>query len=151
MTDRPARWGLWRGLYSDLPALLLVPASMLAWFSYEETLPRLTALWPSASVAALVDQAETACPGSELAAAGYREPSLVFLVGTDTVLTDGAGAAAHLLGGNPCALALVEKREEPAFLAALPDADPPSIVGEISGFNYSSGRFVDLTLYRWDL
>ena len=31
-----------------------------------------------------------------LASAGYIEPSLVFLTGTDTLLTDGAGAANHL-------------------------------------------------------
>lgn len=138
-----------RRRYRHLPALLLLPAVSLAWLSYAETLPPSMALWPSASVAALVDEAALTCPTTELAATGYREPSLVFLVGTDTILTDGAGAAAHLTGGNPCALALVEKKKEPDFLAALPDTEPPPVVGKVTGFNYSTGKSVDLTLYGW--
>ena len=48
------------------------------------------------------------------AAAGYHEPSLVFLAGTATRLTDGAGAAEFLRGGE-CRFAFVEARQETSF------------------------------------
>lgn len=133
-------------------AIGAVPVAALAFSlaAFADTLPGLKALWPSAGAAALVEEARASCPTSDIATAGYREPSLVFLLGTDTVLTDAAGAARHLSGGDPCALALVEARQEPAFLAALPDVDPPVFaLGRVAGFNYSNGRFVTLTLYRW--
>jgi hypothetical protein len=49
-----------------------------------------------------------------LVSAGFTEPSLVFLVGTDTVLTGNGGGAAKVLAENSCALALVD--QNPAFL-----------------------------------
>lgn len=139
-------WQLRRGRHDVLPSLLLLPPLGLAWLGYEGTLRPTAALWPSANVAELVAEVRTTCPTALVASAGYREPSLVFLLGTGTVLTDGAGAAAHL-GSGPCALALVEQREEPAFKAALSRADPPETIGRVVGVNYSNGRSVDLTLY----
>ncbi len=44
---------------------------------------------------------------SKAAAAGYQEPSLVFMTGTATLLTDGS-AAADFLGQGSCRFALVE-------------------------------------------
>lgn len=129
-------------------AAMAVASLALAVTAYQAVLPSLAQLWSSAAVARLV--AAQPCPNPTVAAAGYAEPSLVFLVGTGTLLTDAAGAAAHVTRGGSCALALVEKREEPAFLAALPAVGPPVFeLGRISGFNYSNGRFVELTLYRW--
>jgi len=79
--------------------------------------------------------------------AGYAEPSLVFLLGTDTVLTSGANAAQHLLNG-PAALTLVaDREEEPFFAAAAAIGVKPVVVGMVKGFNYSRGRKVTLTAY----
>jgi 4-amino-4-deoxy-L-arabinose transferase-like glycosyltransferase len=144
-----AMWSLRKRRLNWVPALLCAAAWAFAAAGFGATLPRLPSLWPSAGVAALVSQATASCPTSDIASAGYREPSLVFLLGTDTLLTTPEGAARHLTGGGPCALALVEAREAPAFLAALPEVDPPvPEIGTVSGFNYSNGRFVELTLYR---
>ena len=49
------------------------------------------------------------CPAPGTAAAGFHEPSLVLLVGTDTQLTDGAGAAEFLRHGG-CRFAFIEAR-----------------------------------------
>jgi 4-amino-4-deoxy-L-arabinose transferase-like glycosyltransferase len=137
-----------RGTDERQVPMLTAGGLALAVAAFGATLPGLAAIWPSAAAARLV--AAQPCAEATVAAAGYAEPSLVFLLGTDTRLTDAAGAAAHVARGGPCALALVEKREEPAFLAALPTVDPPVFeLGRISGFNYSNGRFVELTLYRW--
>lgn len=130
-------------------AALAGSALVLAITCYQGVLPRLDPLWSSAAVARMA--AAEGCAGHRIAAAGYAEPSLVFLAGTETLLTDAAGAAAHVTRGGPCAFALVEKREEPAFRAALPGVDPPVFeIGRFSGFNYSNGRFIELTLYRWN-
>ena len=53
--------------------------------------------------------------------AGYEEPSLVFALGADTVLSDGRGAAE--LGANAGGLALVQDDERPAFLARLAELE----------------------------
>ena len=47
----------------------------------------------------------------------YQEPSLVFLLGTDTRFTDGAGAADFLRSG-PCHFALIDPRSERELRAA---------------------------------
>ncbi len=78
---------------------------------------------------------------------GYAEPSLVFLLGTGTLLEPpkDAGITAARQGG----LALVEDRSAPVFLARLmalgATAKP---VDQLSGINYSRGRKVHITLYR---
>ena len=61
-------------------------------------------------------EANRPCPDSVLASAGYVEPSLVFLTATNTLLTDGAGAAKHLKS-SACAVAAVEANEAAAFSA----------------------------------
>ncbi len=81
--------------------------------------------------------------------AGYTEPSAVFLNGTNTGLSDGGGAAeiAVTQGG----LAAVEDRERPAFLAHLAEREADATaVDELTGFNYSRGRKVHITVYRVD-
>ena len=81
------------------------------------------------------------------AIAGYQEPSLVFALGADVVLANGAGAADA--GARTGGLALIEDGERGAFLARLAelqaDATP---VGDLSGFNYSRGRKQHVTVYR---
>ncbi|RAU22927.1 glycosyl transferase [Paramagnetospirillum kuznetsovii] len=111
---------------------------------FEGVLPGLDYLFVSRSAARLV--AERPHRGA-VVVAGYSEPSLVFLLGTDTVLTTGPNAANHLLNG-PSALVLVSDREEQAFFAAAAaQAVKPVVVGMVKGFNYSRGKPVTLTAY----
>ncbi len=108
--------------------------------------PRLTELWISPHAAALV--AKDARPGDPPPAlAGYTEPSLVFLLGKDTRLTNGPGAAE--VGASQGGLALVEDSEQSAFLAHLAELETDATkVDELSGYNYSRGRKVHITIYR---
>jgi hypothetical protein len=71
-------------------------------------------LFPSPALARVLQQSGCAHPAA--AAAGYEEPSLVFLAGTSTRLVDAAGAADFLQQG-PCRFAFVEIHDEPAFAA----------------------------------
>ncbi len=81
-----------------------------------------------------------------VAVAGYAEPSLVFLLGQDTELGDGADAADALVSGRP---AIVESREEAAFRGALgPQARGLSAAATITGLDYSNRRSEILRLYR---
>jgi hypothetical protein len=79
--------------------------------------------------------------------AGYTEPSLVFFLGSETRLTNGAGAAE--VGANQGGLALVEDSERAAFLAHLVELEADANkLDELSGYNYSRGRKVHITIYR---
>jgi len=108
--------------------------------------PRLEQIWVSPRAAALVVKyAQAGDPPPALA--GYTEPSLVFLLGTDTRLTDGAGAAEA--GAQEGGLALIEDRERGSFLAHLAEVEGDAVpVDSLDGLNYSRGKKVHLTLYR---
>jgi hypothetical protein len=81
------------------------------------------------------------------AAVGYQEPSLVFLAGTQTLLTNAAAAADFLLQGG-CRLAFIESRQERSFARradaiGLRYAQGP----RVEAFNFNSGRAVTITVY----
>lgn len=136
----------WRGrpLAATLAALLLggvTLASTLQW-----VMPRLSDLWLSREVAALVAEA---APGREpvVAVAGFGEPSVVFLLGTHTLLTDGAGAARHLAAA-PAAAVVVSLEQADEFRAAAGDLGiAPCLRGAVDGLNYSKGDDMQLALY----
>ena len=75
---------------------------------------------------------ESGCAHPLAAGAGYHEPSLVFLAGTATRLTDAAGAADFLRGGD-CRFAFVEARQERAFAQRA----------EAIGLRYAPGPRID--------
>jgi len=108
--------------------------------------PRVQQIWMSPHVAALV--AKDRLPGDPpVILAGYVEPSLVFLLGTDTQLQGGAAAAD--ISAETGGLALVEDHEQAKFLkrlGALGGSARP--VDQMSGFNYSRGRREHITVYR---
>ncbi|MGH6828439.1 MAG: ArnT family glycosyltransferase [Rhizomicrobium sp.] len=108
--------------------------------------PRLGQFWVSQKLAALV--AKDSRPGDPAPIlAGYEEPSMVFALGKDVSLTDGGGAAR--LGSERGGLALVDDRELPFFLARLAELQSDAVaVGQVTGFNYSRGRRVHVTVYR---
>ena len=79
---------------------------------YGLIIPPLGQLFPSAAMAGVLRQAGCAHPVA--AVAGYEEPSLIFLAGSETVSTDGAGVADFLrLGG--CRFGFVDTRQEASF------------------------------------
>jgi 4-amino-4-deoxy-L-arabinose transferase-like glycosyltransferase len=106
--------------------------------------PGLDRLWLSRSAASLVAR-HPRPPGTPLVAVGDSEPSLVFLLGTDTSLTT-APAAAQLLehGGE----ALVGAREDAMFRQDLAARGLHArSLGHVAGFDYSNGQHIVLRLY----
>jgi 4-amino-4-deoxy-L-arabinose transferase-like glycosyltransferase len=121
-----------------------------AWFLavclYGVIVPSLAPLFPSVQVARALRNVE--CVGPLAASAGFHEPSLVFMVGTSTVLTNGSGAADFLLQGS-CRFALVEWREERAFAQRAEAIGLRYNVGaRIDGYNFSQGRPVSIAIFR---
>jgi hypothetical protein len=135
-------------LKKPLPAMLLGLASLFAFVPGLTVLavPHLTQLWVSEQLKhAVAAAAHAGDPSPTLA--GYEEPSLVFALGADTVLADGAGAADA--GAKSGGLALVEDDEKGPFLARLAELQDDAVaVSEVSGFDYSRGRRVHITIYR---
>jgi len=109
----------------------------------------LTALWPSARVAARLVQdrldPRNGVTTGPVALVGYAEPSLVFALGS-AELDNAADGADSVSDGQP---AIVEQRQDPAFRAALAAghiaAQP---VETVRGFDYSLGKPVALTIWR---
>lgn len=142
-----AAWQLYRtGRRRDALASLLVACLVFDGTGYDWVLPRLDTLWVSARVAAAV-HATTRCPHPVVTAAGISEPSLVFLLGTDTRFGDGNGAAEALLE-NSCALALVDQPYLRAFNERLARAgETAPALATIAGINIARGKRVTLTLF----
>jgi 4-amino-4-deoxy-L-arabinose transferase-like glycosyltransferase len=77
-----------------------------------------------------------------------QEPSLVFLLGTETRFTDGAGAADFLQAGS-CQFALIDPRSERSFVQRVETIGVRySLVGRVEGYNISIGKPVSLSVFR---
>jgi 4-amino-4-deoxy-L-arabinose transferase-like glycosyltransferase len=124
----------------------IAAATFLAIAIYGIVLPALSPLFPSAEIARALRK--VTCVGPKAAAAGFHEPSLVFMVGTSTVLTDGSGAADFLAQGS-CRFAIVEQRAERSF-AQRADAIGLryDVASRIEGYNISQGRAISIMIFR---
>ena len=113
---------------------------------YGIVLPSLTTVFPSAEIARALRN--VVCVGPKAAAAGFHEPSLVFMTGTDTLLTDGSGAA-DFLGQGACRFALVEARSERGFVQRAEAIGLRyDVASRIDGYNISQGRAVSIAIFR---
>jgi hypothetical protein len=91
---------------------------------------------------------ESGCTHPVAASAGYGEPSLVFLAGTETRITDASGAADFLREGN-CRFAFIEAHQERAFVQRA------EVIGlryesgpRVEAFNFSKGRPITIAIFR---
>jgi 4-amino-4-deoxy-L-arabinose transferase-like glycosyltransferase len=108
--------------------------------------PKVDQIWMSPKAAALAAKDKEA-GDPPVVLAGYVEPSLVFLLGTNTQIQKGTTAAdiAAKQGG----LVLVEDHEKVKFLTRLGQDDAiAKPMDELSGFNYSRGEREHITFYR---
>jgi 4-amino-4-deoxy-L-arabinose transferase-like glycosyltransferase len=130
-----------RSLLNAVVAAIFLSATL-----YGAVLPALTPLFPSAEIARALRN--VVCVGPKAAAAGFQEPSLVFMTGTSTLLTDGSGAADFLNQGT-CRFALVEARSERAFAQRAEAIGLRyDIATKIDGYNFSQGKSVSISIFR---
>jgi hypothetical protein len=78
----------------------------------------------------------------------YQEPSLIFLLGTHTKLTDGPGVADFMRKGS-CRYGLVDVRSERGFVQRANAIGLRYALSQhIDGYNISIGRPVAMSLFR---
>jgi 4-amino-4-deoxy-L-arabinose transferase-like glycosyltransferase len=109
-------------------------------------IPALGYLFPSPTLARVLR--DSGCVHPVAAAVGYQEPSLIFLAGTDTRLTDSVGAAEFLRGGE-CRFAFIESRQEKSF-AQRAEAIGLRYTGgpRVEAMNISTGQQITIAVYR---
>ncbi len=142
-----AAWWLYDDNRAERSLLSAVVAALfLAFAIYGVVMPALTPLFPSAEIARALRN--VVCVGPKAAAAGFHEPSLVFMTGTSTSLTDGSGAA-DFLGQGSCRFALVEARSERAFAQRAEAIGLRyDVATRVDGYNISQGKAVSITIFR---
>ena len=137
----------WRKISPALAARAAILALLILPIAFAFVAPGLDRLWLSRDAAMLV-AAHPPPKGVPVAAAGYAEPSLVFMLGTRTMLVGADRAAAHVASRRG-ALALVEARDDDAFRKDLAKRGwKPRELGQVSGLDYSNGRRMTLRLYE---
>lgn len=127
--------------YWRIPDFHFTGKFVVAWFAYTGviagTLPYLNAPFISAQLADTAHQ----CTNEPVGVAGYHEPSLVFLAGTQTVLTTPEQIENMILSDR------IELGFMPSHLAKPINTFP---VANVTGLNYNGGDPVNLTGYAKD-
>lgn len=135
----------WRGRIAPALAVGVAAAIAIHAPAFQTLLPGVDGLWLSRSIAGMVARSSPGQP--PVAAIGYRESSLVFMIGTDLDLPKPPGAAAHIRD-NPESFVLVGDNSEADFRAALADYGARvRPVDSVRGYNFSKGHWLTVTLY----
>jgi 4-amino-4-deoxy-L-arabinose transferase-like glycosyltransferase len=109
-------------------------------------IPLLGPVFPAVALANVLHESNCAHPVA--ASSGFEEPSLVFLAGTETHLTNSSGAADFLREGG-CRFAFIDARQERAFalraeaIGLRYDRGP-----RIEGFNISNGQSINIAVFQ---
>ena len=83
-----------------------------------------------------------------IAAAGYHEPSMVFALGTETLLFTPEDAALFL-SEAPNGVALIESRARSEFLGIVTEnGRNAEIIATVEGYNISRGQRVKIEIFR---
>ncbi|HET9175624.1 MAG TPA: glycosyltransferase family 39 protein [Pseudolabrys sp.] len=141
-------WWLYEADGAERSLLRAMVASIfMAITVYAIAFPQLPSLFLSALIAEEVRAAD--CEQPRVASTyGYQEPSLVFLLGTETRFTDGAGAA-DFLRSRPCRFALVDPRSERNFVQSAESMGLRySLVRRVQGYNINTGKPISLSIFR---
>src|SRR6516164_9518651 len=141
-------WWLYQADGAEHGLLRAVAAAILSAIAlFGVIVPSLGQLFPSATLARILRESGCAHPQAA-AAVGYQEPSLVFLAGTSTRLTDTLGAAEFLRGGE-CRFAFIEAREERSFAQRAEALGVRYSAGpRFDAINISNGRPITIAVFR---
>jgi 4-amino-4-deoxy-L-arabinose transferase-like glycosyltransferase len=131
----------WTGLFHAAIAMALVTASLLYAAAFRHVLPAIDPLWIGRETARAVAALRPCLPGPVILTR-YREPSAIFLLGTDTRLMS-AGEAEKALSEGKASLALLPRRADDRLASFDP---PPRAVACIGGFNINGGKHLQLEL-----
>lgn len=132
----------------------LLDSALLAWLVMFAALSGVAAsslgggLLLSSRLAAARDASLSAsgCAGLDAMTTSYREPSLVFLLGSGLHMGDPASAAAFLASGT-CRIVFVEQAEEKDFSKDLPNSAGAPAFKRIAGLNLGRGRWETIDVW----
>lgn len=135
---------VWRPFFNMISAALLFHLIVFA-----GVVPALSRIHVSSAIAKKISTLPA--KPSAIATTGYQEPSLVFLLGRNLLFL-GASESALFLIEAPGGLAIIEERQQEAFLAAAGQLGlrlaPPV---QLSGINISKGQNVIILLYSAEM
>lgn len=113
---------------------------------YQILMPHMRGVWISERLAEYARA--SGCPAADIATVPYQEPSLAFLVGTDTRFTNPVDAA-DLLKAKPCSLAFIGANMRPLFTERAERIGLRyETAGTVEGFAYNGGRKVTIYVFR---
>ncbi|MFP4537571.1 MAG: ArnT family glycosyltransferase [Dichotomicrobium sp.] len=137
----------WRGMFHAAIALALASAVVLYAGLIGEVIPRLKPIWISERIAEM-RAALRPCHDGPVVLSGYREPSAVFHLGTQTGMLGGE-AAGRWLAETPGRLAFVTEGEREGLSRGLAQSgtEVPEPVACFTGFNMNGGDVLRLRLY----
>lgn len=132
-----------------VPAFMAAPlaASVTSLLVFAGVLPRLSDFALSERLAASVaSHASTDAP--RVALSRYHEPSAVFLLGTETWLTNARNAASHIAADRATLAAVAPDQLDLVKQLIQDQGQTASVLDRIAGYNYSKGRPETLILMR---
>lgn len=132
------------GRYQQASITVLLTALLSFPLIFGVLLPKLNPLWISRHVAEVIPK-EAISEQRPLLAVGYSEPSLVFYLNTKQVLFIDNQKALNLRQQYPQSLLLINKNAYPQMVH---DLGPFVTIATIKGYNYSSGRWIELILCK---
>ncbi|MCE0742786.1 glycosyltransferase family 39 protein [Acetobacter sicerae] len=110
-------------------------------------IPRLHQIWLSPRLTAAVNQ-HLPCSDSEIVSSSFSEPSFVFLMHGRIKFDTSRNAALMLENNKSCGLALIGRRDERTFTEELSKKSIKTVeYGRVKGFNYSTGKWLDIGIY----
>jgi 4-amino-4-deoxy-L-arabinose transferase-like glycosyltransferase len=128
-----------------LPILMLLAAGFHA-VTFGLVIPSLNDIHLGPRLKAVVESIEP--KPTVVATAGYHEPSIVFALGTETLLFTPEDAALFI-SETPEGVALVESRVRDEFISVMNDIDRNAeILAQIEGYNISKGQRVKIDIFR---
>jgi hypothetical protein len=139
----------WRGAWGRaglLGALLAVPIYAVV---LEGVAARLEPLWIAPRLAEVLRARAPGLASRDFGITGHSEPSVLFAVGGETSLLRTGGDAARFLAAGPGRVVAVGDRAERDFQREAGTlALALQEIGQVTGFNYTRGRWVTLMLIR---
>ena len=126
---------------------MIITAAIFHAITFGKVLPSLDDIHLAPRIKAAIEQLDN--PPELIAISGYHEPSVVFMLGTDTLLFTPEDTALFLAESAGEGLAIVESRAQVRFLATASQANiRAKVVASVRGYNISKGQRVTLEFYR---
>ena len=136
---------IWQARLILLPVILLIAAGFHS-ITFGHVVPSLSDIHLGPRLKAAVENLD---PKPDIiAAAGYHEPSMVFALGTETLLFTPEDAALFL-GEAPNGIVLVESRARAEFISVLnASGHQAETLTVVQGYNVSRGQRVSIEFFR---